>query len=271
MIDINSLLGYYPEAVATNKAFHKHILKEYVELLALEHLSRSPLVAKIVFIGGTNLRLVHGIDRFSEDLEFDCKGLTETEFVELSDEVTKCLRNNGLQVELRDKDTSHLTAFRRNLYFPELLFEMGLTGHREERFLMKIEAQDQGVDYQSQMALINRCGFLFPMPVAPKEVLLSMKLLALLTRGKGRDFYDTIFLWQQTSPDYDLLGDRCGIGTPEALREALEEKLSSTDLKLKQRDFEHLLFNTIRSTQILYFREFIEGKLSTTTPSARWW
>lgn len=262
MIEINSLLGYYPQAIATNKAFHKHILKEYVELLALEHLSRSPLVAKIVFIGGTNLRLVHGIDRFSEDLDFDCKGLTKTEFIALSDEVAKCLRNNGLRVEMRDKDTPHLTAFRRNLYFPELLFEMGLSGHRDERFLMKIESQDQGVSYQSQSALINRCGFLFPMPVAPKEVLLSMKLSALLTRAKGRDFYDTIFLWQQTNPDYDFLNDRCGIGTPEKLKEALEVKLSSTDLKLKQRDFEHLLFNTARSTQILYFKEFIDEKLS---------
>ncbi|MBR4512447.1 MAG: nucleotidyl transferase AbiEii/AbiGii toxin family protein, partial [Bacteroidales bacterium] len=52
-----------------------HVLKEYIELLALEHLSQSPYASKIVFIGGTCLRLVHGIDRFSEDLDFDCKGM----------------------------------------------------------------------------------------------------------------------------------------------------------------------------------------------------
>ena len=261
MIDIEYLLAFYPQDVAANKAFHKHILKEYVELLALEYLSRSPLAEKIVFIGGTNLRLVHGIDRFSEDLDFDCKGLTEAEFMELSNAVVGCLRNNGLRVELRDKENPNLTVFRRNLYFPELLFEMGLSDHREERFLMKMEEQDQGVAYTPETALINRCGFLFPMPVAPKDVLLSMKLSALLARAKGRDFYDTIFLWQQTSPNYKFLAARCGIGTPDALKQALDEKLSSTDLKLKQRDFEHLLFNTSRSSQILHFREFIDDKI----------
>ena len=32
-----------------------------------------------------------------------------------------------------------------------------------------------------------------------------MKLSALLTRGKGRDFYDAIFLLQRTEPDYPFL------------------------------------------------------------------
>ena len=71
MIDLQSILAYYPPQLATNAAFHKHILKEYIELLALEHLSQSPYAPKLVFIGGTNLRLVLGLDRFSEDLDFD--------------------------------------------------------------------------------------------------------------------------------------------------------------------------------------------------------
>ncbi len=31
----------------------------------------------MTFIGGTNLRLAKGIDRFSEDLGFDCKPATQ--------------------------------------------------------------------------------------------------------------------------------------------------------------------------------------------------
>ncbi|MCK9626641.1 MAG: nucleotidyl transferase AbiEii/AbiGii toxin family protein [Bacteroidales bacterium] len=31
----------------------------------------------MTFIGGTNLRFVKGIDRFSEDLDFDCKDLSK--------------------------------------------------------------------------------------------------------------------------------------------------------------------------------------------------
>lgn len=261
MIDLQSILAYYPPQIATNASFHKHILKEYIELLALEHLSQSPYAPKLVFIGGTNLRLILGLDRFSEDLDFDCKQLNAEEFISMTDALVEYLRLNGLQVELRDIENPRLTAFRRNIYFPELLFDMNLTGHREERFLMKIEAQDQGVDYTPQTAIASRNGFCFPVTVPSKSTMLSMKLAALLTRAKGRDFYDTIFLWQQVQPDYDFLRQRCGIENPESLKKALIDKLGTVDLVLKQKDFEHLLFNPLRSAQILHFRQFIDSML----------
>ena len=261
MIELSTLLGFYPPQIANNAAFHKHILKEYVELLSLEHLSRSPFVPQLAFIGGTNLRLVQGIDRFSEDLDFDCKDFSEDQFVEMTNGLIDYLRMNGLQVEPRDKPNEKLTAFRRNIYFPGLLFELGLSGHRDERFLMKVEAQDQGVGYQPEMAMVNRCGFFFAMPVPSQSVMLSMKLSALLTRAKGRDFYDTIFLWQRTEPDYGFLRSRSGIGSREELRQALDELLSRIDLNQKRRDFEHLLFNGLRSEQILHFDEFVKEKL----------
>jgi len=262
MIDLQSILSYYSPQIATNASFHKHILKEYIELLALEHLSQSPYAPKMVFIGGTNLRLVLGLDRFSEDLDFDCKQLTEDEFLAMTDMLVEYLRLNGLQVELRDKDNPRLTAYRRNIYFPELLFDMNLTGHREERFLMKIEAQDQGVTYNPQTAMISRNGFFFPITVPAKSTMLSMKIAALLARAKGRDFYDTIFLWQQTEPDYDFLSQRCGIPDAAALKEALNHKLGTINLEEKQKDFEHLLFTPPRSKQILHFQAFVEKRLN---------
>lgn len=261
MIDLQSILAYYPPQIAANASFHKHILKEYIELLALEHLSQSPYAPKIVFIGGTNLRLILGLDRFSEDLDFDCKQLNAKGFISMTDALVEYLRLNGLQVELRDKENPRLKAFRRNIHFPELLFDMNLTGHREERFLMKIEAQDQGVTYTPQTAMVSRNGFFFPVTVPAKGTMLSMKLAALLARTKGRDFYDTIFLWQQVQPDYDFLRQRCGIGDPEALKKALNDKLDTVDLVQKQKDFEHLLFNPSRSAQILHFRQFIDSML----------
>ena len=33
------------------------------------------------------------------------------------------------------------------------------------------------------------------------------------------------------------------------------------DLQLKQKDFENLLFNPSRSTQILHFKQFVDSKL----------
>ena len=164
MIELSTLLGFYPPQIADNAAFRKQILKEYVELLSLEYLSRSPFVLHLAFIGGTNLRLVYGIDRFSEDLDFDCRDFSESQFMEMTDGLIAYLKMNGLQAEPRDKANGNLTAFRRNIFFPNLLFELGLSGHRDERFLMKVEAQDQGVAYQPEMAMVNRCGFFFALP-----------------------------------------------------------------------------------------------------------
>lgn len=253
MIDMEYIRGFYPPYIAQDANFQKHMLKEYVELLALEWIARSPYAAKLIFIGGTNLRLIQGIDRFSEDLDFDCKGISEDEFRQMSDELVKYLQLQGLNAELRNKENAHLTAFRSNVYFPELLFALQLTGHREERFLMKIEAQDQGIDYPREMAIVQRNGFSFPVPVPPLGVLLSMKLCALLTRQKGRDFYDVLFLMQRTEPDYDFLQQQKGIANKEQLSAALRETLSKTDLKMKQRDFEHLLFDSHKSETILRF------------------
>ena len=253
MIDMEYIRGFYPPYIAQNAGMQKHILKEYVELLALEWVARSPYAAKLVFIGGTNLRLIQGIDRFSEDLDFDCKGLSEEEFLQMSHELVKYLQQHGLNAELRNKDSVRLLAFRSNVYFPELLFDLQLTGHREERFLMKIEVQDQGTDYPREMAIVQRNGFTFPVPVPPLSVLLSMKLCALLTRQKGRDFYDTMFLMQRTEPDYGFLQQRIGIADKEQLDAALREMVSRTDLKTKQRDFEHLLFDSRKSETIRSF------------------
>ena len=262
MINLTQISAFFPQNLRAVPGFSRYALREYIQLLILDYLSTSPWVDKIVFIGGSNLRLVKGIDRFSEDLDFDHKGLSEDEFMLMTDKVIDYLNGSGLTVEARDKDSSRLTAFRRNLYFPELLFSLNLSGYREERFLIKMEAQDQGIDYQRVMSTIEGCGFRFLFPTPPDAVLLSMKLSAILSRSKGRDFYDAMFLWQYTQPDYDFLKKRVGISTPEELLQYITDKMQLVDMTRKRRDFEHLLFRKENASRILSFAEFVKEKLS---------
>jgi len=256
MIQLEQIKGYFPAELQGNATYEKYMLKEYIQLMVLDFLSTSPYVKKISFIGGTNLRLVKGIDRFSEDLDFDCKDFSQEDFMQMTDDVLRFLQRSGLQAETRDKVSPKLTAFRRNLYFPELLFELGLSGYKAERFLIKVEAQDQGYDYTPVMVNIKRAGFFFPFSVPPDDVLCSMKLSALLNRQKGRDFYDAMFLLGQTEPDYDYLTAKWGIHNKEELKATLTEIVANTDLNVKSKDFEHLLFNRINSDKILRFGEF---------------
>lgn len=255
MIDIEYIRSFFPPVIARESRFDRYMLKEYLLLLILDHLATTPYINKVSFIGGTNLRLIQGIDRFSEDLDFDCKDLSKQEFMEMTDSVVQYLRQNNVEVETRDKPNPKLTAFRRNLYFPQMLFNLGLTGHRDERLLLKIEAQDQGVQYQPIVANVNRMGFFFGIQVPPLDVLCAMKFSAILARQKGRDFYDAIFLLSKTKPNLDFLKARTGISSIEELKTAVNERLKEVDLNQKKRDFIHLLFNESNADRILQFAE----------------
>lgn len=253
MIDLNFIRSFFSPAIARESRFDRYMLKEYLQLLILDHLTTTPYINKVVFIGGTNLRLIQGIDRFSEDLDFDCKDLSENEFMAMTDSVVQYLRQNNVEVETRDKPNPHLTAYRRNLYFPQMLFDLGLTGHRDERFLLKIEAQDQGVQYQPVVANVNRMGFFFGIQVPPVDVLCAMKFAAILSRQKGRDFYDALFLLSKTKPNMDFMLARTGIASLEELKTTIIERLMEINLNHKKRDFMHLLFNESNADRILQF------------------
>jgi len=258
MVDLNLIKNYFPEQIRNNTLLGKSMIQEYIQLSILDYLSTTQYIRKLIFIGGTNLRLVKGIDRFSEDLDFDCKEINKEEFMKMSNDVMLFLRRNGYKVESKDKESPKLTAFRKNIYFPKFLFDIGLSGHTDEKFLIKIEAQDQGVTYPHETKNIRGCGFYFPFPVPPDTVLCAMKATALLERGKGRDFYDLMFLLSQTKPDYDFLEKRTGISNAAEFKSVIKKRLEITDLKTKAKDFEHLLFNKGNNKRILRFEEFFE-------------
>jgi predicted nucleotidyltransferase component of viral defense system len=259
MESIDSIRIFYPPVIAQNKAFDPMILKEYIQCQVLEFLSRQPEAAGMAFIGGTCLRLVHGINRFSEDLDFDCKNLDLARFLRLTDSLLTYLENCGYKVEAKDKESYRLKAFRRSIYFPELLYSLHLSGYREQRFLLKVETQDQGIEYPLELIFLNRCGFLFPLKVAPISVLCAMKVMAVINRGKGRDFYDLMFLLQRTEPDYGFLEQRNGISNKTRLIAELVKTAGSTDLTRKCRDFEHLLIEKSDAARILRFGDLLRN------------
>jgi len=258
MIQVEAIKNFFPQQIRDNAIFYKYMLKEYIQLMILDHLSATPYIRKITFIGGTSIRLIKGIDRFSEDLDFDCKEFSENEFMEMTNGILRFLQRSGLRVIPKDKNNKKLEAFRRNIYFPELLFDLGLSGHREERFLIKVESQDQLVNYKPEIVNIKGCGFFFPMPVPSDAVLCAMKVSAMLNRQKGRDFYDSMFLLSQELPDFTFMAIRSGISDLVALKKAANDVIGRIDMNKKMKDFEHLLFNKNNSRKILRAGDFFK-------------
>ena len=257
MIPIDLIKDFFPPNLYNNLEFRKLMLKEYVQCQILEFLSHSKYISKLSFIGGTSLRLIKQVDRFSEDLDFDCKGISREEFLSMTDDVIRYLVNLGYHVEPKEREHDALVAFRRSLYFPQLLFSLHLSDYKNARFLIKIEMQDQQFSYRTVPTFVRNCGFYFPVPVPPDDILCSMKISALLNRSKGRDFYDVLFLLSRSNPNYEYLTAKHGIHNSTELQEALAALLASTNLEVKQRDVQHLLFDPQKSHMITNFSSFI--------------
>ncbi len=259
MINPSQLKAFFPPNVSEQQVLHKYMVKEYLHMLLMEFLASTPFIRQLAFIGGTNLRLSKGINRFSEDLDFDCKDLSEAQFVDMTDQMVVFLKNNGYRVETKERPSEKRTAFLRNIFFPGLLFDMGLSAHPAERFLIKVEAEDQQIPYERVITNLQSCGMFLGFPAPTNAVLCAMKIGALLSRQKGRDFYDTMFLWGQTEADYDFLTATHGIRNREQLKNALLELCTRVNLHHKAKDFEHLCFSPQHSQRILHFESFVRA------------
>lgn len=251
------------EQIATHFPSHLHLqkqamLREYLQCVILEILFESAFANKFSFLGGTCLRIVHGANRFSEDLDFDNFELAESDFEAVAEIVRKGLERQGFRIEISNV---HRGAFRCNIRFPGLLFEQGLSGHREEKILIQLDTQSQGYDYRPETFVLNRFGLFTRLLVTPPQLLLSQKLYTLINRPrpKGRDYYDVVFLFSKNiQPDYRFLDLKMSAGTPESLRKVIFEQLERVDLDELANEVRPFLFYPEDDRRVRYFREFWE-------------
>lgn len=121
----------------------------------LDFISSTPFIGKIVFIGGTNLRLIKGIDRFSEDLDFDCNDFSREEFMAMTDSVLLFLKRSGFRAEICDTENERKMVNIKGcgFYFP---FPMPSD---EVLCSMKISAmlfRKKGRDFYDAMFLLSQ-------------------------------------------------------------------------------------------------------------------
>lgn len=96
MLSLKEIEKFYPDNL---QPFKKFILREYLQYKILEIIFESEYHDKLCFLGGTCLRIVHGNNRFSEDLDFDNFSLTPNDFENISVEIQNQLTKQGYEVE----------------------------------------------------------------------------------------------------------------------------------------------------------------------------
>jgi predicted nucleotidyltransferase component of viral defense system len=180
---------------AANPIKARLFLREYLQHVILRQLFEMKILQEWVFHGGTALRILYGLNRFSEDLNFHLRQPNENfTLAAMMPKLTRQLSLQGYQIsETSTKEKTVRSAFIR---FESLLYEGGLSLHKDEKLSIKLEIDaNPPPDFQTERSIVNT-WFPFAVHHHDPASFLAGKLHAILQRPytKGRDFYDLIFL-----------------------------------------------------------------------------
>ena len=198
-----------------NSLDQENVIVECLQSFVLVHLAGAGLFGSAMFHGGTCLRIIHRLPRFSEDLDFLLKR-PEPKFQwrPYLDHVHQHCELDGIDLELIDRSEAPGSVRKAFLKTDSIgkLFEARLPHSRDPRRKVRIKLE---IDVNPPAGSSLETHYLrFPtvaaITVQSLESGLGTKLHALLCRGyaKGRDWYD--FLWfvhRRIRPDFVVLAN----------------------------------------------------------------
>lgn len=241
MIDlIKQRLKKYNPQTATEE---ENAIKEIMQEIALYALWRAGFFEKALFQGGTSLRILHGLHRFSEDLDFILQEPDpDFNWDKYIESLSETFEEYGVFNEILPKEKMDGTIKKTMLKDNSILNQLDLkiSNHdRRKKITIKLEVDTNPPPY-SQEAYTDLD---FPLDFEVRHQNLSsnfaLKIHALLCRGylAGRDWYD--FNWYIAKgefPNMQLLqaalyqtgpwsGQESLNATSEWLEKALIEKI----------------------------------------------
>lgn len=236
-----------------NKDDAQSALREIMQEVALAGLYRGGFFEKAAFYGGTALRIFHGLDRFSEDLDFSL--LAQDPDFSL-DKYLNAIQNEfqalGMQVSIKEKKKVNAThvdsAFLKSeTIWKELVLEgiipqSGLSQQAHIKIKIEVDTMPP-IGFETEEKLLLR-PFSFYVKCFTLPYLFAGKMHALLFRKwkenvKGRDWYD--FEWYVKK------------GVAMNLKHFIERAQGSGDLveeKLTEQQFRKMLTTRINSVDI---------------------
>ena len=160
--------------------------KHYIQTLILRSVYSS---FRPVFKGGTCLMFIHGLNRFSEDLDFTVEN---TDLSSLGETVVKDLKYMGVRAEIKTISDAERS----------LVFRIGAEG---PLFTREIERCYVRMDISRREKVILPAETPFISPPYPDilpfgilsmsvEEIMAEKVRAVMTRNKARDLYDLFYL-----------------------------------------------------------------------------
>ena len=261
----------------TSAIEEEQALREITQEIVLAALGRTAFFDKAAFQGGTCLRIFHGVNRFSEDLDFALR-VPDSNF-ELGGylrAVVQDLAAFGYQIEIDDRgglDEVVKKAFLKDDSVGRLL-KLGFRPKRGPMRKIRIKFEVDSNPPAGARYEVIVMDFPFPAAVSLFDLpsLFAGKMHALLCREyvKGRDWYD--FLWyaaRSTRPNFELLSsslEQTGPWAGQSLHvddswcaKAMHEKISVLDFSRVRKDVRIFLKPVEQSSLQFWDRAFFSS------------
>ncbi|SRR5690606_3025822 len=247
-----------------NEQEEKEALREIMQEIALAGLYRAGFFEKAAFYGGTALRIFHGLDLFSEDLDFS---LLETDrdfnLGKYQDAIVDEFEFLGMEVAVKEKNKSAKSnigsAFLksetlwRELQLEGIIPQQGLDRIANIKITIKVDTRPP-LGFETEEKLLLRPFSLYVKCFVLSD-LFAGKMHALLFRKwgrnvKGRDWYDMEWYNKRKVPlnlhHFALRAkdsgdwDRNDI-TEREFRHILAEKIDSVNMKYVKDDIKRFI------------------------------
>lgn len=269
------LKGYNPRS----KQEEFNALKEIYQEIALSGLARSDFFKVAAFQGGTALRIVHHLRRFSEDLDFVLIKPSESfRWKSFLKTIEEEFNSFGVDLEVKDRIEAKgpiKTAFLKEDSFGRIL---ELTYDRlpsdEQKITIKLEIDTQPPEGSNFENAFLTYPYPFSILIQDFPSLFASKCHALLCRKyeKGRDWFDFIWYLLKKVPVNSLLlknalyqagpykGQEISY-SQKWVQEELKKKVTAIDWRLARRDVENFLHTEERKLVENWSREFFLSQI----------
>ncbi len=220
----------------------RNVLREYLQSRILGQMQEAGAFIPLAFTGGTALRFLHRIARFSEDLDFTLeRGREDFAFRSLVERIERGLGREGYSTSVRLNESA--VVVKAMIGFPGLLAEAGLSAHTDEALRVRLEVDtNPPTGAVLAVTMVNRFG---PLRLQHHDVasLLAGKIAAVLAREytKGRDLYDLMWYLSQEprlEPNLGLLRNALLQTAPALAEDAATDWRSALRLRLAAVDWE---------------------------------
>lgn len=255
---IKSMLAKYDSQTEQDTI---NALKEIFQEIALLGLWRAKFFEHAVFYGGTALRILYGLDRFSEDLDFSLlKPNTHFQFNPFNQAIISELKSFGFNVTIEKKQkaitsTIESAFIKANTHQQLISIEADKTiihrFHHMNTLKIKMEIDTNPPQHFNTDAVTLLMPLPFSINTMTMPDLFAGKIHAILCRPwqqrvKGRDWYDFIWYISREIPvnlthlQARLIQsdawDQTNHFTHQALIQKLEEKINTTDFNNAKKD-----------------------------------